>query len=459
MKDLRVLIPCSSVSASIVWILLFIALCLLSLPAGAVPSFSTQTGQSCDACHIGAFGPQLTAYGSRFKLGGYTDTGGDASNRSIPLDFMFVESFTHTDKDQTSAPAAHFSTNNNFAMDELSLQLSGGLTEHIGSYWEWSYNQIERKISTENMDVRFASPFKWSGHDAIFGISLNNNPTVSDPFNTLPAIKFPYMMSNLAPTPSGMTLLGGLLTKQVIGANAYALIDDSWYLEAGGYKSLSRGLLDSIHVDDTAGSVAGTAPYWRLAYTKNYRKRAYSFGLVGMNAQLHPERLPGATDNYRDLGIDGAYQYIGNKSKLFTLNADYIHEQQNLHASFLNGNAAQLVHVMNSFQLDATFFFHESYGVTVGWFDTHGTSDSLLYAASSMTGSRIGQPDSRGTTVELDWIPFGRELSWMAPWANFRIGLQYVAYSKFNGSSTNYDGFGRDASDNNTLYLLFATIL
>jgi hypothetical protein len=27
-------------------------------------------------------------------------------------------------------------------------------------------------------------------------------------------------------------------------------------------------------------------------------------------------------------------------------------------------------------------------------------------------------------------------------------------YNKFNGAATNYDGFDRNASDNNTLYLL-----
>jgi len=38
------------------------ALLLLALPrtAHAVPSFAAQTGQPCTACHVGAFGPQLT---------------------------------------------------------------------------------------------------------------------------------------------------------------------------------------------------------------------------------------------------------------------------------------------------------------------------------------------------------------------------------------------------------------
>ena len=40
------------------------------------------------------------------------------------------------------------------------------------------------------------------------------------------------------------------------------------------------------------------------------------------------------------------------------------------------------------------------------------------------------------------------------PFLNVKLQLQYVAYSKFNGGSSNYDGSGRSASDNNTLYVL-----
>ena len=37
--------------------------------------------------------------------------------------------------------------------------------------------------------------------------------------------------------------------------------------------------------------------------------------------------------------------------------------------------------------------------------------------------------------------------------AQVKFALQYTIYSKFNGGTSNYDGFGRSASDNNTLYL------
>jgi hypothetical protein len=54
--------------------------------------------------------------------------------------------------------------------------------------------------------------------------------------------------------------------------------------------------------------------------------------------------------------------------------------------------------------------------------------------------------------VQGDWTAFGKEDSWGAPWANLRLGLQYTGYTKFNGAKNNYDGLGRDASDNNTLF-------
>jgi len=37
---------------------------------------------------------------------------------------------------------------------------------------------------------------------------------------------------------------------------------------------------------------------------------------------------------------------------------------------------------------------------------------------------------------------------------NLDLAAQYTAYTRFNGAATNYDGAGRNASDNNTVYLL-----
>ena len=84
---------------------------------------------------------------------------------------------------------------------------------------------------------------------------------------------------------------------------------------------------------------------------------------------------------------------------------------------------------------------------------TNGNGDATRYSPEPVTGSRSGSPDSRGYMVQADWTPWGKANSWGSPWANVRLGVQYVDYTRFNGGSKNYDGFGRSASDNNTLFL------
>src|SRR5579864_8904985 len=88
-------------------------------PAHAVPSFAEQTGQPCQACHIGGFGPQLTPFGRAFKLGGYTMRVGDSF--TPPVSAMAVASFVNTQKDQVPPPAPHYGPNNNFTIDQLNI--------------------------------------------------------------------------------------------------------------------------------------------------------------------------------------------------------------------------------------------------------------------------------------------------------------------------------------------------
>ena len=73
-------------------------------------------------------------------------------------------------------------------------------------------------------------------------------------------------------------------------------------------------------------------------------------------------------------------------------------------------------------------------------------------AALASLSSRTGKPNTSGFIVQADWTPFGKEDSPHSPLLNLRLGLQYTGYFKFNGASNNYDGFGRDASDNNAVY-------
>ena len=73
-------------------------------PARAIPNFAAQTGQPCTACHIGAYGPQLTPLGRAFKIGGYTQRGGEGWQSYVPLSAMVLTSFNNTGAGVTGGP-------------------------------------------------------------------------------------------------------------------------------------------------------------------------------------------------------------------------------------------------------------------------------------------------------------------------------------------------------------------
>ena len=90
--------------------------------------------------------------------------------------------------------------------------------------------------------------------------------------------------------------------------------------------------------------------------------------------------------------------------------------------------------------------YHNLYGVTVSRFATFGNTDATYL------GTNSGKPNSSGWTMQLDTTPFGTEDLPGYPYMNARFFIQYTLYDRFNGSKTNYDGTGRNASDNNTIF-------
>lgn len=404
-------------------------------PAHAMPSFSRQTGQDCVACHVGGFGPQLTPYGIRFKLGGYSES--DGKNGHIPISAMLRGSWTHTSKDQAGGAAPHYGPNNNGTLDEASIFLAGKLADNLGAFVQTTYSGVDRVSSLDNADIRYARKLTLGGKETTVGVSLNNNPGIQDPFNTLPAWGFPYASSDLAPTPAASPLINGGLGGHVAGLSAYGFWNDSIYAEVGAYRTLSASALNRIGISDE-GVLSAPATYWRLGFFNDMRKQNWSVGLFGLNAALQPDRSGGPSDKYNDIGLDASYQFLGTRQHIGTVNARYTHEHQTRNAAFAADEAANLKGSLNEFQINASYYYNQTWGVTAGHFATRGSKDSLLYAS--------GSPDSSGYTLQADWTPFGKEASWGAPWANVRLGLQHTLYTQFDGTS-------RNAGDNDTTYL------
>lgn len=439
--------PCRGYAARGLW---FVSL-LLPWQAQAVPSFARQTGQPCVACHVGGFGPQLTAFGRQFKLLGYTLKASDAPN--APLSAMLVESYTRTRKAQSERPAEGFSRNDNVELQQASAFLAGRLSEHLGAFAQATYSQNGGDLGWDNIDLRYARTFSGQRHAGIWGLTLNNNPTVSDVFATAPAWQYPYIAADLAPSSPAQPALFGALGGQVLGVTGYVQLGGALYAEIGGYRSLSPSFLRRVNADFD-GRLAGITPYARVAYTWNLAAGSVTLGafaldvrrgLAGEDAAGHAVALPGPDDRLRDVGLDGNWQWTRG-DHLVTANALYVHERQRLDATFPAGDAERLHGTLDALHANASYWYRNRWGATLAWFADDGSRDALLYAPA-------GRPDTRGQSLELDWNPFGQADSWLAPWANLRLGAQYTHYSRFAGRVRDIDDAGRRAGDNDTLFV------
>jgi len=235
------------------------------------PTYARQTGLACSACHTHF--PELTPTGRAFKLNGYVfrrseslegkNPEGQQSlllNLVAPVSLMFQTSYTSTKK---ALPG----TQNGTVLfpDQLSLFTGGEITPHVGGFLQVTFDPQSGQLGVDNADFRFATHATLLSKRTALGLSVNNNPTVQDIWNSTPAWSFPYGSSAAAPTPAAATLVDGTLAQQVAGLTAYAMWNDRVYGEVGAYRSAPLGVQRPLDATAT-GVIQGAAPYWRVAF-------------------------------------------------------------------------------------------------------------------------------------------------------------------------------------------------
>ena len=431
----------------------------------AVPSFARQTGMACAACHT--MFPELTPFGREFKLNGYVisnlKTVSDITlakedilelNQLPPVSAMFQTSVTTTAKrlpDSSGLPGAYAQNGTVQFPQEASLFLAGKIAPEIGAFIQLTYGSADGTIGFDNADIRYAHNMSNANRNLVVGVTVNNNPTVQDAWNSTPAWGFPYSGSEAAPAPAAGTQIDGGLEQAVGGASAYFWWNNSVYGEAGIYRTSPQGFSNPTTegngpLDSSAEAVMkGVAPYWRFAYQALWDRNSLELGTYGMYMELYPGGglpLSGPTDKFTDVAADAQYQYIGDEN-IFTVLSTYIHEDETLGATYSMGGS-NAKDTLQTLKIVGNYYYRRKYGLSLGFVDTWGSTDPLVYAPEDVVGSRTGSPNSEAFVAQLNYLP----------WLNTKFVLQYIAYAKFNGSSSNYDGSGRSASDNNTLFLL-----
>ena len=430
--------------------------------ARGVPSFARQTGMPCTACHTDF--PQLTPFGRYFKLTGYTLAGGDT--RLPPLAVMVNGGFTHTKADlpKDDVPP-NYRNNNNYSFNQVSFfyagralgpyaeaafgEKVGDALDHVGTFIQGTWDGVGREWALDNAEVRGAITTQLAGRNVILGGYTNNNPTMQDLWNTTPAWSFPFSTSGLAPAPTAAPLIAGAVAQQVGGVGAYAMLADLLYLEVGTYKTLAASAQQNLGVDPADETqIDHWAPYWRVGLEKTSGPHSVHLGTYGLAAHTFPTRDESeGHDGFSDVGVDAQYQYLSEQHDV-TLGANWIHEHQSLGASQALGLSENRSNTLWTAAATIQYLFDKSYGFDTQYFVSGGDSDALLY------GSRTGGPGSEGWIFELSYLPFNkREGPAFWPKSNAKLSLQYTLYQRFDGSHANYDGAGRSADANNTIYV------
>lgn len=448
---------------------MIVGLCL-SGTASAVPSYARQTGVACQGCHT-VF-PELTPFGRSFKLNAYQidnlpQVQGITQNKDYelllnqvpPLSFMFQTSYTKTKTalpDSNGTPGDTAQNGQLLFPQQASLFYAGRIAPNLGAFVQITYSSDSGTFGLDNTEIRYAKQVPSVADGLTYGFTMNNNPTVQDVWNSTPAWQTPFdQRTSAALTPAAATQIDGTLGGTAAGLTGYLWWKNSIYAELGLYRSAPQGHggtagagpLDSSNPD---GTIVGWAPYWRIAYEHQWDRNSWSLGAYGITPKITPFVAPGvlavgsASDRYNDSALDTQYQFIGDEH-IMSVQATYIKERQTLDASVANGAATNQSNDLKTFRIGGSYHLRRTYGGALGYFSTTGSSDALKYeSGTALTGSASGSPNSNGWIAELDYLP----------WQNVKLTLQYTAYQKFNGAKSDYDGAGRNANDNNTLYIL-----
>jgi hypothetical protein len=488
----------SSLGAAATFLLGGSALMLVAQPASAIPPFARQTGLACEACHT--MPPELTPFGRRFKLNGYTLTTrpslvndmDDYKRNTLWLtDLPGVAILAQIGYDHynrappdTGNPYPAQAQSDTFQFpDQFSLVYAGAVTDKVGAWLQLTYNGQAGSVGVDNIDIRYSDHTldnKW-----VWGVTVNNYTTFQDVWNGFGSYSLPNFNTvtlwsgGVAGAGTSGPIIGAFGPGVVGGVGAYVFFDDSLYFEVSEYHSAVPGgnspTVDSVSLAANGGAIDRFAPYARVAYERDWGYNSAeigasalyvdwipSVGYISAQQQLAANAAggtytpgqsfnPGAINRYTDLTVDWQYQYNGQEN-IYGFMGHWTHERQQnssqLVAATFTGASSPIytnpTDTLTQFLATAEYFRDRRYGGLVSFTRTTGTWDPLANGGN-------GSPANQFEVYELDYVP----------WLNFRFILQYNAYqvvannqNPFNLSHANFPnspGFPNvKASDNNT---------
>lgn len=160
----------------------------------------------------------------------------------------------------------------------------------------------------DNTDLRYANQAKVAGHEFAYGVTLNNNPTVEDVWNSTPAWGFPWISSASGVSPIASPVINGGLGGDVAGVGGYSLWANHLYTDLSVYRSEHAGGPAPVTGSNFQYNISGAAPYWRAAWQETWAGNYIEVGTYGIYLSSYPGAVSGPKDRYVDPSFDFQYE-------------------------------------------------------------------------------------------------------------------------------------------------------
>jgi hypothetical protein len=226
-----------------------------------------------------------------------------------------------------------------------------------------------------------------------------------------------------------------------------AMWDDTMFSEISAYGGVGHDAMRiaGMRAMDGSDGASGAIPYGHLTVQREFQEGQHyvALGAYGLQVSVRPTAISGfGDDSYTDVAVDGTWRWIAhperNVSDMISTHVLLLHETENLiasHAVF----GTKPTDDLTIFRGDVSYSWGANLTPTVQYFQITGSPDP------ARLGTLDGSPDGSGWIAAVDFLPRSEPDSTRSGF-NVRLGLQFIAYSEFDGSSHN-------ASQNNTVLL------
>ena len=239
------------------------------------------------------------------------------------------------------------------AINNVDIFLAGKIVDHVGGLAQVNYDGTRAPHLLEHARLALRSGLHARAESVrCSALSLNNSPTVQDPWNSTPIWQFPFPPARFS---NGTQHAAGrrCLRPEVLGRDRLHAHRRDAVPGGGRLPRARRRAPQTTWASPIRRTRAQAGRHGALlacgAAEDEWAALRLRRGLWGFAPRARlPSPAAASTDNYTDIGYDATYQFANGGPHTFNANASYIHENQRLFATALSAAACRRYNHLNT---------------------------------------------------------------------------------------------------------------